>query len=144
MRSLTASSRLYDSGVLHYYDYGHLYDPSSNIIVRATTQDRILKSAENFLAGFFGLEWPQNATLELIIEQNGFNNSLAGDRNCKNSATGVNAGGTNASVSWQNKYLPAAVQRLNALSGNYTWNVASAYKYVAFGLTIKMRVNEAT
>ena len=144
MRSLTASSRLFASGVLHYYDYGHLYDPSSKIIVRATTQDRILKSAENFLAGFFGLEWPQNATLELIIEQPGFNNSLAGDLNCKNSATGVSTGGTNASVLWQNKYLPAAVDRLNALSENFTWNVSAAYKYVAFGLTIKMQVNEAT
>jgi hypothetical protein len=49
--------------------YGPLYNPNSKIIVRTTTQDRMLKSAEYFLAGFFGLEWTNNATIEVIIEQ---------------------------------------------------------------------------
>ena len=31
---------LFDSGVLHYYDYGHLYNTSTKIIARTTTQDR--------------------------------------------------------------------------------------------------------
>jgi len=44
----------------------------------------MLKSAENFMAGFFGLEWTQNATIEVIIEGQGFNNSLAGYMNCPN------------------------------------------------------------
>ena len=62
-------------GVLHSYMYSKLYDPNSKIIARTTvrisepnpspedsltrskTQDRMLKSAENFMAGFFGLEW---------------------------------------------------------------------------------------
>ncbi|CAI4216410.1 unnamed protein product [Parascedosporium putredinis] len=48
---------LYDSGVLHSYMYSRLYDPNTKIIARTTTQDRMLKSAENFMAGFFGLEW---------------------------------------------------------------------------------------
>lgn len=89
---------LFDSGVLHYYDYGHLYNPSTKIIARTTTQDRMLKSAEYFMAGFFGLEWTNNATLEVIIEQGGLNNSLAGYMNCKNSNKPVAAGGTNASI----------------------------------------------
>ena len=70
---------LFDSGVLHYYEYGHLYpNNGSKIIARSTTQDRMTKSAEYFLAGFFGLQWTSNATLELIIEGDGYNNSLAG------------------------------------------------------------------
>lgn len=69
---------LFDSGVLHYYAYGALYNTSTKIIARTTSQDRMLKSAENWMAGFFGLEWTNNATLEVIIEQNNFNNSLAG------------------------------------------------------------------
>jgi hypothetical protein len=48
------------------------------MIARTTTQDRMLKSAENFMAGFFGLEWTNNATLELMIAQSSFNNNLAG------------------------------------------------------------------
>jgi hypothetical protein len=31
------------------------------------------------------LEWTNNATIEVIIEANGFNNSLAGYDNCNNS-----------------------------------------------------------
>lgn len=39
---------LYDSGVLHYYQYGQLYNPNSKIIARTTTQDRMLK-VSNFV-----------------------------------------------------------------------------------------------
>lgn len=34
---------LFESGVLHYYQYGQLYNPHSKLIVRTTTQDRMLK-----------------------------------------------------------------------------------------------------
>lgn len=79
---------LFDSGVLFYYNYGRLYNTSTKIIARTTTQDRMLKSAEYFMAGFFGLEWTNNATLELIIEGPGFNNSLAGGSKCDNAHNG--------------------------------------------------------
>lgn len=121
---------MFDSGVLHYYDYGHLYNTSSKIIARTTTQDRMLKSAEYFLAGFFGLEWTHNATLEVIIEGDGFNNSLAGYDNCNNSNLAVAKGGTNASVIWQNFYLQNATKRFQKLSGDFKWNVSDVYKYV--------------
>lgn len=121
---------LYDSGVLHYYNYGHLYNTSTKIIARTTTEDRMLKSAENFLAGFFDLSWTNNATLELIIEGTGFNNSLAGYDNCNNSNLGVAAGGTNASVVWAKIYLQNATARFNALSPSFNWTIADTYKYV--------------
>jgi len=68
---------LFNSGTLHQYLYGHLYpNNGSKIIVRSTTQDRMTQSAEYFLAGFFGLDWPSNATLVLAIESTGiWNNS---------------------------------------------------------------------
>ncbi|KAL9587999.1 MAG: hypothetical protein Q9203_003182 [Teloschistes exilis] len=118
---------LFDSGVLHYYDYGHLYNTSTKIIARTTTQDRMLKSAEYFMAGFFGLEWTNNATLELIIEQQNFNNSLAGYFQCNNSNAPVNAGGNNASTVWENIYLQNATKRLQALSPNFKLNVSDVY-----------------
>ncbi|KAI4196349.1 MAG: hypothetical protein LQ350_006600 [Teloschistes chrysophthalmus] len=118
---------LFDSGVLHYYDYGHLYNTSTKIIARTTTQDRMLKSAEYFMAGFFGLEWTNNATLELIIEQQNFNNSLAGYFQCNNSNAAVNAGGNNASMVWENVYLQNATKRLQALSPGFKLNVSDVY-----------------
>lgn len=44
---------LFDSGVLHYYQYGQLYNPNSRIIARTTTQDRMLKvgAAHTFSSG---------------------------------------------------------------------------------------------
>lgn len=122
---------LFDSGVLHYYDYGNLYNPNTKIIARTTSQDRMLKSAEYFMAGFFGLEWTNNATLEVIIEQSGFNISLAGYDNCNNSNLPVAAGGTNASTVWENIYLKDATARFNAMSPHFTWNVSDVYKYVS-------------
>ena len=123
--------RLFDSGVLHYYQYGALYNTSSKIIARTTTEDRMLKSAEYFMAGFFGLEWTNNATLEVIIEGYGIdNNSLAGYDNCNNSNLPVSTGGANASAIWENIYLQNATQRLKLLSGNFNWTIADSYKYV--------------
>lgn len=121
---------LFDSGVLHYYDYGHLYNTSTKIIARTTTQDRILKSAEYFMAGFFGLSWTNNATLEVIIEGNYINPdnvTLAGYDNCNNSNDAVSEGGANASAIWEATYLKNATARLNALSGKFNWTTADAY-----------------
>lgn len=120
--------------MLHYYQYGHLYNTSTKIIARTTTQDRMLKSAEYFLAGFFGLEWTNNATLEVIIEGSGFNNSLAGYDNCNNSNKAVAAGGTNASTEWVSTYLTNATHRFQELTENFTWNTSDIYKYVSFNL----------
>lgn len=39
---------LYDSGILHYYQYAQLYNPHSKIIARTTTQDRMLKVCCHF------------------------------------------------------------------------------------------------
>ncbi|KAK3115059.1 hypothetical protein LTR53_005978 [Teratosphaeriaceae sp. CCFEE 6253] len=121
---------LFDSGVLHQYQYGHLYpNNGSKIVARSTTQDRMTQSAEYFLAGFFGLGWTANATLVLAIEnQTGtFNNSLAGYDNCNNSNTVVNTAGTNATTTWASIYLADAQSRLNALSPGFNWTLTDTY-----------------
>jgi hypothetical protein len=118
---------LFDSGVLHYYQYAQLYNPNSKIIARTTTEDRMLKSAEYFLAGFFGLQWTNNATIEVIIEGTGFNNTLAGYDNCNNSNLAVSAGGSNASVSWYNTYLQNATARFNSLTPGFNWTASQVY-----------------
>ncbi|KAL9620626.1 MAG: hypothetical protein Q9160_004880 [Pyrenula sp. 1 TL-2023] len=135
---------LFDSGVLHYYNYAQLYDPTTKIVARTTTQDRMFKSAINFLNGFFDYTWPQNATLEPIIEQNKFNNSLAGYFQCPNSNNYRSTGGNNASLTWEGIYLADAVQRFNSLvTGSYKFTTADVYNMqtlcpyeeVAFGFS---------
>jgi len=120
--------RLFDSGTLHYYQYAHLYpNNGTKIIARSTTQDRMTQSAEYFLAGFFGLQWTQNATLELIIEGPHFNNSLAGYFRCDNANKGVSAGGTNATTQWVSVYLANATSRLQAMIPGFNWTLADSY-----------------
>ncbi|CAD6441603.1 8926fcdd-b63d-483b-9cd4-31b3012d394b [Sclerotinia trifoliorum] len=119
---------LFDSGILHYYQYAQLYNPHSKIIARTTTQDRMLKSAEYFMAGFFGLEWTNNATIEVIIESQGYNNSLAGYDNCPNSNNYRSAGGSNASDQWVAVYLKDATTRFQSMvSPEFNWTVTDTY-----------------
>lgn len=118
---------LFDSGILHYYQYAQLYNPNSKIIARTTTQDRMLKSAEYFMAGFFGQDWTNNATLEVIIEQTGYNNTLAGYEECPNSNLPVSAGGTNATNAWVSVYLQNATARFQKLIPGYNWTLTDTY-----------------
>lgn len=126
---LTARGRqeLFDSGVLHYFNYGGLYNTSTKIVARTTSQDRMLKSAEYFMAGFFGFEWTQNVSLEVQLERDGFNTSLAGYFQCDNSNNDRSSGGTNASLVWQSIYLQDATARLRKFSGNYDWSISDSY-----------------
>ena len=119
---------LFDSGVLHYYSYGHLYpNNGSKIIARSTTQDRMTQSAEYFLAGFFGLGWTQNASLELVIEQPKFNNSLAGYYGCANSENSSYSYGNAALAQWSNVYLQNATQRISSQIQGLNWTVTDSY-----------------
>ncbi|KAK0642429.1 3-phytase A [Lasiodiplodia hormozganensis] len=119
---------LFDSGVTHYYSYGHLYpNNGSKIIARTTTQHRMIESAEYFLAGFFGLGWTNNATLELIIEQQNFNNSLAGYYQCNNSNAAVSEGGKNATLEWASIYLANATERIQEKIPGFNWTISDSY-----------------
>lgn len=79
------------------------------------------------MAGFFGLEWTNNATLLLIIEEAGFNNSLAGYDNCPNSNNFRNTAGLQASSEWVHTYLQEATDRLRPLINGYDWNINDTY-----------------
>jgi hypothetical protein len=108
--------------------YGHLYpNNGSKIIVRSTTQNRMTESAEYFLSGFFGLQWPKNATLELIIEGDGFNNSLAGYYQCPNSHKEASGGGKKATYQYVDIYLADAAKRFNLWSDDFVWTPTDAF-----------------
>ena len=105
----------------------------------------MLKSAENFLAAFVGLDWATNplVKLEPIIEGTGFNNSLAGYDNCNNSNLPVSSGGSNASTIWEGIYLANATTRLQAMTTGFNWTTSQVYaaqglcpyETVAFGFS---------
>ncbi|KAF2006772.1 phosphoglycerate mutase-like protein [Amniculicola lignicola CBS 123094] len=117
---------LFNSGTLHYYQYGHLFpNNGTKIVARTTTQKRMLESAEYFMAGFFGLGWVQNATLELIIEWTRFNNTMAGYKGCNRSSWDI---GVQASTKWKNVYLQDAHTRFKSnITGDLDWTLEDTY-----------------
>ncbi|KAK3711074.1 hypothetical protein LTR37_009861 [Vermiconidia calcicola] len=122
----------YTSGTLGDVTFtGHLYpNNGSKIVARSTTQDRMTKSAEYFLAGFFGLEWTSNSTLVLAIETETdvWNNTLAGYFNCNNSYGYKNEGGDNATGKWVEIYLADATERLAPYAGgHFNWTAEESY-----------------
>ena len=121
------SNRLFDSGVLHYFDYGYLYKPNTTIVARTTTEERMRETAMYFLTGFFGLNWQNYAKLEFIIDESYFNNSLAGYNSCNNSNSYQSAGGTNASEIFIATYLQNATNRFNSMSPGYNFSVSQVY-----------------
>ena len=117
---------LFSSGILFNYNYGHLADAAGKMIARTTSQDRMLKSAEYFMTGFFGLDWTENVTLVPILEAPGLNNSLAGYYQCENGRVHATAG-TKASQLWQSIYLANATERLREFSGTREWSLTDSY-----------------
>ena len=109
---------LFESGVTAYYQYGYLSQGSNSTtlpVARTTSQDRMLRSAEYFLAGFYGLNWQNHTNLEVVPEPN-FNNTDS--PNCPNlaAALGPTSPGSLLIAQWTAKYLAAANARLSALS----------------------------
>ncbi|KAA8576720.1 hypothetical protein EYC84_006793 [Monilinia fructicola] len=77
---------------------------------------------------FFGLEWTNNATIEVIIESAGYNNSLAGYDNCPNANNYRSAGGSNATNQWVATYLQDATARFQSMvSPEFNWTVVDTY-----------------
>lgn len=80
------------------------------------------------MAGFFGLEWTNNATIEVIIESTGYNNSLAGYDNCPNANNYRSAGGNNATNQWVAIYLQNATARFQSMvSPEFNWTITDTY-----------------
>lgn len=70
--------------------YGHLLNnfTATNTIpvFRTESQDRMVKTAENFAAGFFGVpEYLDQVNIEILVESPGLNNSGAPYEVCNNS-----------------------------------------------------------
>lgn len=67
------AQELFDSGIKAYYEYGRLYNASTQPkpVVRTTSEQRMLDSARYWTAGFFGLDAPNLINLQVILEDDG-------------------------------------------------------------------------
>lgn len=77
-------------GIEYRQLYGHLlnnFTAAGKIpVFRTESEDRMVKTAENFCAGFFGVpEYMTEVNLEIVVEADGFNNSGAPYDVCNNS-----------------------------------------------------------
>jgi Histidine phosphatase superfamily (branch 2) len=71
----SGAQELFDSGIKSYYDYGRLYNATTQAhkpVVRTTSQQRMIDSARYWTSGFFGLDAPNLINLEVIFEGDGF------------------------------------------------------------------------
>ncbi|ORY18253.1 histidine phosphatase superfamily [Clohesyomyces aquaticus] len=107
-------------GVEHRQLYGHLLNNFTEAgtipVFRTQSQDRMVKTAENFAAGFFGVpEYLNEVNIEIIVESPGVNNSGAPYEVCNNSniATRGSIGSSVASKFAVNAFN-STLARLNA------------------------------
>ncbi|WWC90320.1 uncharacterized protein L201_005253 [Kwoniella dendrophila CBS 6074] len=132
-------SQLFNLGVSARVKYGSLLNKMKGRlpVFRTESQDRMLKSAQNFAAGFFGIPAEDQYNLEVSIEAPGFNNSLAPWNTCR--ALGVDY--KTKLAEWDNVFLKDAQKRLQGMIEGYELTIKDAkdmmetcaYETVALG-----------
>ncbi|OCH96218.1 phosphoglycerate mutase-like protein [Obba rivulosa] len=106
--------QLYDLGVAFRVKYGDLLKGFTKLpVFRTTSEARMVDSALQFAAGFFGVQTYQQEYYELIIiEEDGFNNTLAPWNACPVSNGPLDNLGTEAALNWSTVYLKDTIPRL--------------------------------
>nr|GAT44528.1 acid phosphatase [Mycena chlorophos] len=136
-------AQMYELGVGFRVKYGELLHGFTDLPVwRTTSEERMVDSALQFAAGFYGVQQYQQEYHEsIIIEAPGFNNTLAPYGTCNNSNNAIADIGSNYTSAWEKIYLADAVKRLQpyitGLTLNTTWVYAMqqtcSYETVALG-----------
>ncbi|KAG2078611.1 phosphoglycerate mutase-like protein [Suillus decipiens] len=109
---------LFSNGVAFRYRYGNLLNAFTDLpVFRTTSENRMVDSALNFAAGFFGLTtYETDYHQEIIIEADGFNNTLDPHKTCTNANTeDIGHFGDIQSGKWADIYLKSAQERLQPL-----------------------------
>jgi hypothetical protein len=113
-------SQLFQLGVAHRQLYGHLLNNFTEAgtlpVFRTQSQDRMVKSATNFMAGFFGVpEYLEEASLEILVETPGLNNSGAPYEICNNSNVASRGSiGSTVAARFANNAFNATLARLQS------------------------------
>ncbi|WWC71201.1 uncharacterized protein I206_105154 [Kwoniella pini CBS 10737] len=132
-------SQLFNLGVSARIKYGFLLDKMNGRlpVFRTESQDRMLKSAQNFAAGFFGIPTENQYNLEVTIEAPGFNNTMAPWHTCRASEGDFRS----KLAEWDAVFLKDAVKRLQGMIQGYEVTIKDAkdmmetcaYETVALG-----------
>jgi hypothetical protein len=113
-------SQNFELGVQYRQLYGNLLDnfTAQNAIpvFRTESQDRMVKTANNFAAGFFGVpEYLDQVNIEILVETPGLNNSGAPYEVCNNSNIASRGSiGSTVSTAFANTAFNATLARLNS------------------------------
>ncbi|GAA5868433.1 hypothetical protein JCM3774_005376 [Rhodotorula dairenensis] len=106
--------QLFNLGVSFRTKYGSLLKEGQRPVFRTESQDRMVKSALNFAAGFFGIPFEDQYHQLVTIEAPRFNNTLAPYMTCPNAGDGGLTDGHTKKRNWVRRYLDAALPRVQA------------------------------
>ncbi|KAJ5085866.1 hypothetical protein N7532_010637 [Penicillium argentinense] len=95
---------------------------SSKLVIRTTLQSRMLESAENFLAEFFGLEWRAHANILATIDP-----ARTGEYSCTREGKTMLASIAEPVATWMETYLAKRTAQLKHLTSNYNWTVTDTH-----------------
>jgi hypothetical protein len=113
-------SQNFNLGVAYRQLYGSLlnnFTAAGTIpVFRTESQDRMVKTAENFAAGFFGVpEYLDEVNIEILVETPGLNNSGAPYEICTNSNVASKGSiGTTVSTEFANSAFNSTIARLQS------------------------------
>lgn len=108
-------------GVAHRQLYGHLLNNftarGALPVFRTESQDRMVKTAHNFAAGFFGVpEYLDQVSIEILVEAAGVNNSGAPYETCTNANVASRGSiGTAVATAFAKDAFNDTLARLNSL-----------------------------
>ncbi|KAH8881816.1 phosphoglycerate mutase-like protein [Thozetella sp. PMI_491] len=113
-------SQNFNLGIAYRQLYGHLlnnFTAAGTIpVFRTQSQDRMVKTAQNFAAGFFGVpEFLDQVNIEILVETPGLNNSGAPYEICTNSNVGSRGSiGSTAANAFANNAFNSTIARLQS------------------------------
>jgi len=108
------AQEMFEAGVRTYYDYGKLLEnlTEHKLVVRTTSQSRMLDSARYWTLGFFGWDAPEKVNLEVHTEAENQNSTLSPKYTCPNARDHSLKFGSRLAQEWRQIYLAKTVERL--------------------------------
>ncbi|KAJ6587368.1 histidine phosphatase superfamily [Mycena sp. CBHHK59/15] len=140
----------FNLGIGFRVKYGELLKKATDLpVFRTTSEERMVDSALNFAAGFFGVQTYQNEYHQLIEiddEEDDLPvaNSTLAPWNCPTSDTDVGAFGSKQAFKWANIYLAPAQKRLAPFISGFNLTISAlfdmqslcSYETVALGYSV--------
>ncbi|KAH9827268.1 acid phosphatase PHO1-like [Teratosphaeria destructans] len=125
----------FTTGVKLRTRYEHLVDQAvaaNQTSFWASDSGRVVETAKNFVAGFFGIDWADRSTLHVVPETT----DLAGDtltpgKTCRRYRSKLDPYGRDYGArmlyQWRRHYLPPIIDRLKLQNPHVTWSESEVY-----------------